>query len=98
MIPPPLKSPDNPLRPFATAGPAKPDHDVRAPVGTTCEDGSATVNEPLGGILWRSSVGAARSTSLLLYLAIGALAVAVIFGLSTDVRAAARRLFSPRPQ
>ena len=36
--------------------------------------------------------------SLLLYLAIGALAVAVIFGLSTDVRAAARRLFAPRRQ
>jgi len=30
--------------------------------------------------------------SLLLYLAIGALAVALIFGLSTDVRAALRRL------
>ena len=36
--------------------------------------------------------------SLLLYLALGALAVAVIFGLSTDVRAAARRLFSRRRQ
>ena len=36
--------------------------------------------------------------SLLLYLALGALAVAVIFGLSTDVRAAARRLFHPRRQ
>ena len=34
--------------------------------------------------------------SLLLYLALGALAVAIIFGLSTDVRAAARRLFPPR--
>ena len=33
--------------------------------------------------------------SLLLYLALGALAVAVIFGLSTDVRAALRRLFLP---
>ncbi len=31
--------------------------------------------------------------SLLHYLALGALAVAVIFGLSTDVRAAGRRLF-----
>ena len=36
--------------------------------------------------------------SLLLYLALGALAVAVIIGLSTDVRAAARRLFPPRHQ
>ncbi len=34
--------------------------------------------------------------SLFLYLALGALAVAVIFGLSTDVRAAARRLFLRR--
>ena len=34
--------------------------------------------------------------SLLLYLVVGALAVAGIFGLSTDVRAAARRLFPPR--
>ena len=34
--------------------------------------------------------------SLLLYLAIGALAVVGILGLSTDVRAAARRLFPPR--
>ena len=34
--------------------------------------------------------------SLLSYLALGALAVAVIFGLSTDVRAAVRRLFPPR--
>ena len=34
--------------------------------------------------------------SLLLYLAVGALAVALIFGLSTDVRAAVRRLFPPR--
>ncbi len=32
--------------------------------------------------------------SLLLYLALGGLAAAVMFGLSTDVRAAARRLFS----
>ena len=36
--------------------------------------------------------------SLLLYLALGALAVAVILGLSTDVRAAARRLFPSRRQ
>ena len=36
--------------------------------------------------------------SLLLYLALGALAIAVIFGLSTDVRAAASRLFSRRRQ
>ena len=35
--------------------------------------------------------------SLSLYLALGALAVAVIFGLSTDVRAAVRRLFSSPP-
>jgi len=34
--------------------------------------------------------------SLLLYLALGALAVAVIFGLSTDVRATVRRLFRHR--
>ena len=34
--------------------------------------------------------------SLLSYLALGALAAAVIFGLSTDVRAAVRRLFPPR--
>ena len=34
--------------------------------------------------------------SLVLYLAIGTLAAARIFGLSTDVRAAARRLFPPR--
>ena len=34
--------------------------------------------------------------SLLLYLALIALAVAVIFALSTDVRAAARRLFLRR--
>ena len=34
--------------------------------------------------------------SLLLYLVLGALAVAVIFGLSTDVRAAARRLLPRR--
>ena len=34
--------------------------------------------------------------SLLLYLALGAPAVAVIFGLSTDVRAAARRLYPRR--
>ena len=36
--------------------------------------------------------------SLLSYLALGALAVAVIFGLSTDVRAAVRRLFPTRRQ
>ena len=36
--------------------------------------------------------------SLLHYLALGVLAVAVIFGLSTDVRAAARRLFLRRRQ
>ena len=36
--------------------------------------------------------------SLLPYLALGALAVAVIFGLSTDVRAAVRRLFHRRRQ
>ena len=34
--------------------------------------------------------------SLLSYLALGGLAAAVIFGLSTDVRAAARRLFRRR--
>ena len=34
--------------------------------------------------------------SLFLYLALGALAVAVICGLSTGVRAAVRRLFPPR--
>ncbi len=34
--------------------------------------------------------------SLSLYLAVGVLAVVVIFGLSTDVRAAVRRLFPPR--
>ena len=34
--------------------------------------------------------------SLLLYIALGAAAVAVICGLFTDVRAAARRLFPPR--
>ena len=34
--------------------------------------------------------------SLLPYLALGALAAVVIFGLSTDVRAAARRLFHRR--
>ena len=34
--------------------------------------------------------------SLLLYLALGALAVGLIFGLSTDVRAAVRRLFLRR--
>ncbi len=34
--------------------------------------------------------------SLLVYLALGVLAVAGVFGLSTDVRAAARRLFPPR--
>ena len=34
--------------------------------------------------------------SLLAYLALGALAVAVILGLSTDVRAAVRRLFRLR--
>lgn len=34
--------------------------------------------------------------SLLLYLALGALAVAIIFGLSTDVRAAVRRLLRQR--
>lgn len=34
--------------------------------------------------------------SLPLYLALGALAVGLIFGLSTDVRAVARRLFPPR--
>ena len=33
--------------------------------------------------------------SLFLYLALGALGVAVIFGLSTDVGAAARRLLRP---
>ena len=36
--------------------------------------------------------------SLLSYLALGSLAAAVIFGLSTDVRAAARRLFRHRRQ
>ena len=36
--------------------------------------------------------------SLLAYLALGVLAVAIIFGLSTDVRAAVRRLFSTRRQ
>jgi len=36
--------------------------------------------------------------NLPLYLALGALAIALIFGLSTDVRAAARRLFSRRRQ
>ena len=36
--------------------------------------------------------------SLLGYLALGALAVVVVFGLSTDVRAALRRLFPPRRQ
>ena len=36
--------------------------------------------------------------SPLVYLALGALAVAIIFGLSTDVRAAARRLFPLRRQ
>jgi len=36
--------------------------------------------------------------NLLLYVALGVLAVVVIFGLSTDVRAAARRLFPPRRQ
>ena len=36
--------------------------------------------------------------SLLLYLVLGALAVAVIFGLSTDVQAAVRRLFPHRRQ
>ena len=34
--------------------------------------------------------------SLLLYLALGALAVIIFAGLSTDVRAAVRRLFCPR--
>ena len=34
--------------------------------------------------------------SLLPYLSLGALFVAVIFGLSTDVRAAVRRLFHQR--
>ena len=34
--------------------------------------------------------------NLFLYLALGALAAAVIFGLSTDVRAAVRRLWPPR--
>ena len=34
--------------------------------------------------------------SLLAYLALGALALAVICGLSTDVRAAVRRLFLAR--
>ena len=34
--------------------------------------------------------------SLLVYLALGALAVVVVFGLSTDVRAAMRRLFRRR--
>ena len=34
--------------------------------------------------------------SLLIYLALGALAVIVFVGLSTDVRAAVRRLFRPR--
>lgn len=34
--------------------------------------------------------------SLPLYLALGALAVAVIFGLSTDVRAAVRRVLRQR--
>ncbi len=37
-----------------------------------------------------------RAVSLLSYLALGGLAAAVIFGLSTDVRAAARRLFRRR--
>ena len=36
--------------------------------------------------------------SLLGYLALGVLAVAVIFGLSTDVRAAVRRMLSHRRQ
>ena len=36
--------------------------------------------------------------SLLLSLALGTVAVAVIFGLSTDVRAAVRRLFRQRRQ
>jgi len=34
--------------------------------------------------------------SLLIYLALGALTVIVFVALSTDVRAAARRLFRPR--
>ena len=34
---------------------------------------------------------------LLLFLALGAVAVALLFGLSTDVRAAVRRLFRFRP-
>jgi len=34
--------------------------------------------------------------SLLSYLALGALAVAVLFGMSTDVRAAVHRLFHRR--
>ena len=34
--------------------------------------------------------------SLLVYLALGAVAVALIFGLSTDVRAAVRRVFLRR--
>lgn len=34
--------------------------------------------------------------SLLGYLALGVLAVAVVFGMSTDVRATLRRLFPPR--
>ncbi len=42
------------------------------------------------------SVPGGRAVSLLLYLALGALAVAVIFGLSTDVQAAVRRLFRRR--
>ena len=38
------------------------------------------------------------AVSPLPYLALGALAVAVIFGLSTDVRAAIRRMFHQRRQ
>ena len=42
------------------------------------------------------SIPGGRAVSLFLYLALGALAIAVVFGLSTDVRAAARRLFHRR--
>ena len=58
------------------------------------------VGAPYGFLLnWRSVIRgsiAARAVSLLLYLALGALAVAGIFGLATDVRAPAHRPFPPR--
>ena len=44
------------------------------------------------------SVPGGRAVSLLLYFGFGALAAAVILGLSTDVRAAARRMFPRRRQ